>query len=66
MPLLWLYKVGNGLLIAYRRGVLMRLKAPPIDAARQTPSVILEFPLLNGTMASRTASRGPRRESSRP
>jgi predicted nucleic acid-binding protein len=55
VPLLWFYEVGNGLLMAYRRkritfdqigGFLTRLSALPIEAAQQTPSQILELPVL--------------------
>ncbi len=55
VPLLWFYEVGNGLIMAYRRkrinfdqidGFLTRLKALPIDAAQQTPSEILELPIV--------------------
>jgi predicted nucleic acid-binding protein len=58
VPLLWFYEIGNGLLMAYRRkritldqidGFLTRLKALPIDAAQQTPSEILELPILAQT-----------------
>ena len=53
VPILWFYEVGNGLLMACRRkritlgqidGFLARLKALPIDAARQTPAEVLELP----------------------
>jgi predicted nucleic acid-binding protein len=55
VPILWFYKVGNGLLMAYRRkrisidqigGFLTRLRALPIGVAAQTPSEILELPTL--------------------
>lgn len=55
VPILWFYEVGNGLLMANRRkritpeqidGFLSRLKALPIDAAKQVPSEILELPAL--------------------
>ncbi len=55
VPVLWFYEVGNCLLMAYRRkriafeqieGFLTRLKAFPIDAAQQTPSDILELPIV--------------------
>ena len=55
VPLLWFYEVGNGLLMAYRRkritfdqigGFLARLSALPIETAQQTPSQILELPVL--------------------
>jgi predicted nucleic acid-binding protein len=55
VPLQWFYEVGNGLLMAYRRkritfdqigGFLTRLSALPIEAAQQTPSQILELPVL--------------------
>ena len=58
VPILWFYEVGNGLMMAYRRkriafdqidGFLTRLKALPIDAARQTPSDILELPIIANT-----------------
>lgn len=58
VPLLWFYEVGNGLLMAYRRkritldqidGFLTRLKTLPIDAAQQTPSEILELPMIART-----------------
>jgi predicted nucleic acid-binding protein len=53
IPFLWLYEVGNGLLMAQRRkrvsvdqidGFLTRLKALPIDVAHETPAEILELP----------------------
>jgi predicted nucleic acid-binding protein len=55
VPMLWFYEVGNGLVMAYRRkritydqvdGFLNRLKTLPIDAAEQTPSEILELPVV--------------------
>jgi len=55
VPLLWFYKVGNGLLMAHRRkritrdqvdGFLTRLKALPIDVAQQPAAEILELPAL--------------------
>ena len=55
VPILWFYEVGNGLLMAHRRkrisfdqidGFLNRLKALPIDTARQSPHEILELPTL--------------------
>lgn len=55
VPVLWFYEVGNGLIMAYRRkrigfdqidGFLTRLKTLPIDAAQQTPSEILELPIV--------------------
>jgi predicted nucleic acid-binding protein len=55
VPTLWFYEVGNGLLMAYRRkriafnqihGFLTRLKALPIEAARQNPTEILELPVV--------------------
>jgi predicted nucleic acid-binding protein len=55
VPLLWFYEVGNGLVMACRRkrialaqieGFLTRIKALPIDAAKQSPADILEFPAL--------------------
>ena len=58
VPILWFYEVGNGLMMAYRRkriafdqisGFLTRLKALPIDAARQTPSDLLELPIIANT-----------------
>jgi predicted nucleic acid-binding protein len=58
VPVLWFYGVGNGLLMAFRRkrigfdqieGFLARLKALPIQTAQQTPSEILELPLLAQT-----------------
>ena len=53
VPFLWLYEVGNGLLMAQRRkrisldqidGFLTRLKVLPIDVAHETPAEILELP----------------------
>ena len=58
VPMLWFYEVGNGLMMAYRRkriafdqieGFLTRLKGLPIDAAQQTPSEILELPIVANT-----------------
>ena len=58
VPMLWFYEVGNGLIVAYRRkriafdqidGFLARLKTLPIDAAQQTPSEILELPIVANT-----------------
>ena len=55
VPVLWFYEIGNGLLMAYRHkrvplgqidDFLVRLKSLPIDAAQQTPTEILELPLL--------------------
>jgi predicted nucleic acid-binding protein len=55
VPMLWFYEVGNGLLMAYRRkritfdqieGYLTRLKALPVDAAREVPAEILELPAI--------------------
>jgi predicted nucleic acid-binding protein len=55
VPMLWFYEVGNGLVMAYRRkriafdqidGFLTRLKTLPIDTAQQTPSEILELPII--------------------
>lgn len=55
VPTLWFYEVGNGLLMACRRkriafnqihGFLTRLKALPIEAARQNPTEILELPVV--------------------
>jgi predicted nucleic acid-binding protein len=55
VPILWFYELGNGLLMAQRRkrisfdqidGFLRRLKALPIDTARQSPHEILELPTL--------------------
>ncbi|MGC1187027.1 MAG: type II toxin-antitoxin system VapC family toxin [Candidatus Acidiferrales bacterium] len=55
VPLLWFYEVGNGLVMAYRRGritfdqidgFVTRLKALPIVAISQTPFEILELPAL--------------------
>jgi len=53
--MLWLYEVGNGLLMACRRkritldqidGFLTRLKALPIDVAQQVPAELLELPAI--------------------
>ena len=53
VPILWFCEVGNGLLMAHRRkrisvdqisGFLTRLKALPIEVARETPGEILELP----------------------
>jgi predicted nucleic acid-binding protein len=55
VPGLWFYEIGNGLVMAVRRkrisadqinGFLIRLKALPIDVAEQTPSEILDLPVL--------------------
>ncbi len=55
VPILWFYEVGNGLLMAYRRkritydqvdAFLARLKALPIEAAKQLPTELLELPAL--------------------
>jgi len=55
VPVLWLYEVGNGLLMADRRkrisfnqieGYLNRLKALAIDTVQQSPEEILELPTL--------------------
>jgi predicted nucleic acid-binding protein len=55
VPILWFFKVGNGLLMAHRRKritreqideFLMRLRRLPIDVAEQTPADILELPAL--------------------
>ncbi len=55
VPMLWFYEVGNGLVMANRRkriafgqidGFLTRLKTLPIDAAQQTPSEVLELPIV--------------------
>jgi predicted nucleic acid-binding protein len=55
VPILWFYEVGNGLLMACRRkrvtfdqihAFLTRLKALPIDAARELPTELLELPAL--------------------
>jgi predicted nucleic acid-binding protein len=53
VPTLWFYEIGNGLVMAYRRkritlgqidGFLARLRALPIEAARDTPADILALP----------------------
>lgn len=58
VPFLWLYEVGNGLLMAQRRkrisldqidGFLTRLKVLPIDVAHEPPTEILELPGLAGS-----------------
>lgn len=55
VPTLFFYEVGNGLLMACRRkritfdqihGFLTRLKALPIEAARENPTEILDLPVL--------------------
>ena len=55
VPALWLYEVGNGLLMAHRRkritvdqidGFLTRLKALPIDVAPEVRADILALPAL--------------------
>lgn len=55
VPLLWFYEVGNGLVMAHRRGrvthdqiggFLTRLKGLPIEAAQETPFEIFELPAL--------------------
>jgi predicted nucleic acid-binding protein len=58
VPVLWFYEIGNGLVMAYRRkritleqadGFLNRLKALPIDAAQEEPTLILDLPVLART-----------------
>jgi len=53
VPILWLYEVGNGLLMAYRRKrislqqveeFISRLKALPIDVAEQNIADIFGLP----------------------
>lgn len=55
VPIIWFYEVGNGLLMAHRRkritfeqvdGFVERLKSLGLEAAEQTPSELLELPVL--------------------